>query len=85
MQNATVSQLSAYASLDPTSIPFPRPTVYPYVSATQSGLCNVYIPNDSTLSRSVSPPFSVNQGKSLELKWWYDTQEQLLSSGGRDT
>ena len=75
MQNATVSQLGAYALLDPTNIPFPRPTVYPYVSATQSGLCNVYIPNDSTLSRSASPPpppppLSVTQNKSGDVVLW---------------
>ena len=30
---------------------FPGPAVYPFYSASQSNTCNIYIPNDATLSR----------------------------------
>jgi len=36
-----------------TNLAFPGPAVYPFYSASQSNTCNVYIPNDSTLSRCV--------------------------------
>lgn len=51
MQKATQARAGNYSAIDSDGVPFPKPSVYPYYSATQSGMCNVYIPNDSTLSR----------------------------------
>ena len=51
MQNATQSRSGNYSAIDAAGVPFPKPSAYPYYSATQSGMCNVYIPNESTLSR----------------------------------
>ena len=51
MQNATESHMGSYSTIDSTGASFPKPSVFPYYSATQSGMCNVYIPNDGTLSR----------------------------------
>ena len=51
MQKATDARTGNYSAIDSDAVPFPKPSVYPYYSATQSGMCNVYIPNDSTLSR----------------------------------
>ena len=39
------------ANLNYTNLAFPGPAAYPFYSASQSNLCNVYVPNDSTLSR----------------------------------
>ena len=38
-------------TLNYTNLAFPGPAAYPFYSASQSNLCNVYLPNDSTLSR----------------------------------
>ena len=51
MQNATESHAGNYSAAGTAGAPFPMPSVYPYYSATQSGMCNVYIPNGGTLSR----------------------------------
>lgn len=42
-------------TLNYTGLAFPGPAAYPFYSASQSNTCNVYVPNDSTLSRSVPP------------------------------
>ena len=51
MQNATESHAGNYSAVGTAGAAFPEPSVYPYYSATQSGMCNVYIPNGGTLSR----------------------------------
>ena len=51
MQNATESHAGNYSAIGTANASFPEPSVYPYYSATQSGMCNVYIPNGGTLSR----------------------------------
>ena len=38
-------------NLNYTNLAFPGPAAYPFYSASQSNMCNVYLPNDSTLSR----------------------------------
>ena len=40
-----------YSSINYTGLAFPGPSAYPFYSASQSNTCNVYIPNDATLSR----------------------------------
>ena len=42
-----------YTAANYSSLAFPGPAVYPFYSASQSNTCNVYVPNDSTLSRCV--------------------------------
>ena len=53
MQNNASNPTTMYSSLNYTNLAFPGPAAYPFYSASQSNTCNVYIPNDSTLSRSV--------------------------------
>ena len=43
-----------YSGVNYTGLAFPGPAAYPFYSASQSNTCNVYIPNDSTLSRWVA-------------------------------
>ena len=44
------------ANLNYTGLAFPGPAAYPFYSASQSNMCNVYLPNDSTLSRWAQIP-----------------------------
>ncbi|KAK9846255.1 hypothetical protein WJX81_000135 [Elliptochloris bilobata] len=43
--------LSPYGGADYSSLAFPAPVAYPFFSASNNGICNTYLPNDSTLNR----------------------------------
>lgn len=40
-----------YASANYSALAFPAPVAYPFYSASNDGICNTYLPNDSTLNR----------------------------------
>ena len=56
MQSNASNPSTIYASANYGNLAFPGPAAYPFYSASQSNTCNVYIPNDSTLSRYASCP-----------------------------
>ena len=51
LQNNASNPTQIYAGVNYTNLAFPGPAAYPFYSASQSNTCNVYIPNDATLSR----------------------------------
>ena len=51
LQNNVSNPTSPYAAANYANLAFPGPAVYPFYSASQSNTCNIYIPNDATLSR----------------------------------
>ena len=51
VQGKASNPTQLYAGVNYTNLAFPGPAAYPYYSASQSNTCNIYIPNDSTLSR----------------------------------
>ena len=53
-QNNASNPTQIYAGINYTNLAFPGPAAYPFYSASQSNTCNIYIPNDSTLSRYFS-------------------------------
>jgi hypothetical protein len=55
-QNNASNPTTIYQGVNYTNLAFPAPAVYPFYSASQSNICNVYIPNDATLSRFVALP-----------------------------
>lgn len=40
-----------YGGANYSALNFPRPLAYPFYSASNDGICNTYLPNDSTLNR----------------------------------
>lgn len=44
-----------YASANYSALAFPAPVAYPFFSASNDGICNTYLPNDSTLNRRAVP------------------------------
>ena len=40
-----------YGSTNYSALVFPAPVAYPFYSASNDGICNTYLPNDSTLNR----------------------------------
>ena len=54
LQNNASNPTQIYAGVNSTNLAFPGPAAYPFYSASQSNTCNVYIPNDATLSRCTS-------------------------------
>ena len=44
-----------YASANYSALAFPAPVAYPFYSASNDGICNTYLPNDSTLNRRAAP------------------------------
>lgn len=50
-QSNSSNPTSIYQAANLSNLAFPGPAAYPFYSASQSNTCNVYIPNDSTLSR----------------------------------
>ncbi len=42
-----------YGNANYSALSFPAPVAYPFFSASNNGICNTYIPNDSTLNRCV--------------------------------
>ena len=56
LQNNASNPTQIYAGVNYTNLAFPGPAAYPFYSASQSNTCNVYIPNDATLSRCTSKP-----------------------------
>ena len=80
VQNATQSHSGNYTGIDLDGVPFPKPNVYPYYSATQSGMCNVYIPNEGTLNRYGSPFLMPSQAQNFAAEC---TPELLLAWHGQ--
>lgn len=56
LQGNASNPTSVYTNANYTNLAFPGPAAYPFYSASQSNTCNVYLPNDSTLSRCVQIP-----------------------------
>lgn len=56
MQSNASNPSAIYASVNYANLAFPGPAAYPFYSASQSNTCNVYIPNDATLSRCAIQP-----------------------------
>ena len=51
LQDGMVNPRNASLTASKAKLLLPKPSAYPYYSASQSKTCNGYIPNDSTLSR----------------------------------
>ena len=73
LQSNASNPTQIYAGVNYTNLAFPGPAAYPFYSASQSNTCNIYIPNDATLSRYAS--------KQYHMKLHYEKDFAFIGSG----